>query len=54
MYPFNNSSLAAKNSDRKAFFADEGRLLLRYLKESGYSEPPASFDEYLNCHARAT
>ena len=47
MYPLNNSSLAAKNSDRKAFFADEDQLLRRYLKESGYSEPPAAFDDYL-------
>ena len=47
MYPLDNSSLAAKNSDRKAFFADEDRLLLRYLKECGYSQAPASFDDYL-------
>ncbi|HWY48896.1 MAG TPA: amidohydrolase family protein [Bryobacteraceae bacterium] len=54
MYPLNNSSLAAKNSDRKAFFADEDRLLQRYLKESGYSEPPASFDDYLKKVVTAT
>ena len=47
MYPLGNTGLAAKNSDRKAFFADEDRLLQRYLKECGYSEPPASFDDYL-------
>jgi len=54
MYPLNNSSLAAKNSDRKAFFADEDRLLQRYLKESGYSELPASFDDYLKKVVTAT
>ncbi len=54
MYPLNNSSLAAKNSDRKAFFADEDRLLQRYLKESGYSESPASFDDYLKKVVTAT
>jgi predicted TIM-barrel fold metal-dependent hydrolase len=54
MYPLNNSSLASKNSDRKAFFADEDRLLQRYLKESGYSEPPASFDDYLKKVVTAT
>ena len=54
MYPLNNSSLASKNSDRKAFFADEDRLLERYLKESGYSEPPASFDDYLKKVVTAT
>jgi predicted TIM-barrel fold metal-dependent hydrolase len=48
MYPLDNSGLAAKNSDRKAFFADEDRLLQRYLKECGLQRPPASFDEYLN------
>jgi predicted TIM-barrel fold metal-dependent hydrolase len=54
MYPLNNSSLAAKNSDRKAFFADEDQLLQRYLKESGYSEAPASFDDYLKKVVTAT
>jgi hypothetical protein len=47
MYPLNNASLAAKNSDRKKFFADEDRLLKRYLKESGLTEPPATLDLYL-------
>jgi len=54
MYPLNNSSLAAKNSDRKAFFADEDRLVQRYLKDSGYSELPASFDDYLKKVVTAT
>jgi len=47
MYPLNNASLAAKNSDRKSFFADEERLLKRYLKECGLSTPPATLDLYL-------
>jgi predicted TIM-barrel fold metal-dependent hydrolase len=47
MYPLNNSSLAAKNSDYKTFYADEERLLKRYLKESGFNEPPVSLDDYL-------
>lgn len=47
MYPLNNAGLAAKNSDRKSFFADEDRLLKRYLKECGLSEPPATLDLYL-------
>jgi predicted TIM-barrel fold metal-dependent hydrolase len=54
MYPLNNSNLAAKNSDRKAFFADEDRLLQRYLKECGYSAPPGSFDDYLKKVVTAT
>jgi len=47
MYPLNNASLASKNSDRKAFFADEDRLLHQYLKECGFSTAPATLDEYL-------
>src|SRR5258708_2292403 len=47
MYPLNNSSLAARNSDYKTFYADEERLLKKYLKECGYSTPPVMLDEYL-------
>jgi uncharacterized protein len=47
MYPLNNASLAAKNSDRKSFFADEDKLLKRYLKESGLADPPETLDLYL-------
>jgi predicted TIM-barrel fold metal-dependent hydrolase len=47
MYPLNNSSLAGRNSDYKTFYADEGRLLKRYVKECGLAEPPASLEEYL-------
>ena len=48
MYPLNNASLAAKNSDYKTFYADEERLLKKYLKECGLTEPPISLDEYLS------
>ena len=54
MYPLNNSSLASKNSDYKTFYADEERLLKRYLKECGYAAPPVSFDEYLTKVVTAT
>jgi len=47
MYPLNNASLAARNSDRKSFFADEDKLLKRYLKECGLTEAPATLDLYL-------
>jgi len=47
MFPLDNTALASKNSDRKAFFADEDRLLHRYLKECGYDKPPATLGEYL-------
>jgi uncharacterized protein len=47
MFPLNNSRLAEKNSDRKAFFADEEILLRRYLKEAGLATLPSSLGEYL-------
>jgi uncharacterized protein len=54
MYPLNNSSLAAKNSDYKTFYADEERLLKRYLTECGYAAPPVTLDEYLSKVVSAT
>jgi len=54
MYPLNNSSLAARNPNVKAFFADEERLLQRYLKESRLSRPPDSLDDYLHNVVTAT
>ncbi len=47
LFPLPNSSLAARNSDRKTFFDDEDRLLKRYLKDCGLSRPPDTLDEYL-------
>jgi len=48
LFPLDNSRLAARNSDRKAFFADEDILLRRYLQEAGLSAPPAALDAYLS------
>jgi hypothetical protein len=47
IFPLDNSQLAAKNSDRKAFFADEDALRLRYLKDAGLESVPKTLDEYL-------
>ncbi len=47
LFPLDNTPLASANSDRKAFFADEDRLLRQYLKECGYQKPPATLGEYL-------
>jgi predicted TIM-barrel fold metal-dependent hydrolase len=47
LFPLDNSSLAARNSDRKAFFADEDILLRRYLKDAGLTSPSPSLDQYL-------
>jgi predicted TIM-barrel fold metal-dependent hydrolase len=54
MYPLDNRNLASANSDRKAFFADEDRLLRQYLKECGYEKPPARLGEYLQKVVDAT
>jgi len=54
MYPLNNASLASANSDRKAFYADEDRLLKQYLKESGFAAPPTTLNEYLQKVVDAT
>ena len=47
LFPLDNSKLAARNSDRKAFFALEDRLRARYLQALGMNAPPASLAEYL-------
>jgi len=48
LFPFDNSKLAARNSDRKAFFALEDQLRQRYFETAGAREPPATLAEYLN------
>ena len=47
MFPLNNSKLALRNSDRKAFFALEDQLLRRYLQEAGVPALPADLGDYL-------
>jgi hypothetical protein len=53
MYPLPNDAMI-HNSDQKAFFADEDRVLKRYYAESGVTFKPASLDEYLTKVVRAT
>jgi hypothetical protein len=48
IFPLDNSKLAAKNSDRKAFFALEEGLRSRYLKQAGLETPPRSLSDYLS------
>ncbi len=48
MYPASTAGLAERNSDRKAFFALEDKLLARYLKAAGLSAPPDTLDAYLS------
>src|SRR5450755_836581 len=47
IFPLDNAHLAAKSSDRRAFFALEDKLRARYLAEAGLSAPPATLAEYL-------
>jgi len=47
LFPLDNSNLAAKNSDRKSFFALEDALRRRYLTDAGLPAPPATLAEYL-------
>lgn len=47
IFPLDNTELASKNSDRKAFFALEDALLRRYLTKAGLTAPPTTLSEYL-------
>src|SRR5579883_2586944 len=48
IFPLENTGLAAKNSDRKSFFALEDRLRARYVQEAGLKELPRQFSDYLD------
>ena len=47
LFPLNNASLAQRNSDRKAFFADEEILLRRYVTDAGLTVLPRDLGGYL-------
>lgn len=47
IFPLDNTALAARNSDRKAFFELEDKLRQRYLGGAGLSALPATLGEYL-------
>jgi uncharacterized protein len=53
MYPLPTESLA-QNSDQKAFFALEAKLLARYYAESAIAAKPATLDQYLDKVVHAT
>jgi len=53
MYPLPTDSVI-QNSDQKAFFALEAKLLARYYAESGVTAKPATLDQYLDQVVRAT
>jgi uncharacterized protein len=47
LFPLDNTTLAAENSDKKAFFSLEDTLRFRYFKECGIEARPATLSEYL-------
>ena len=47
LFPLSTSALAARNSDRKSFFALENILLQRYLQEANLTASPGTLDDYL-------
>jgi predicted TIM-barrel fold metal-dependent hydrolase len=53
MYPLPNDSMI-HNSDQRAFFALEEKLLQRYYAEAGVAARPATLEEYLLKVVRAT
>ena len=53
MYPLANGGMI-HNSDQKAFFALEEKLLRRFYAESGAASRPATLDQYLNKIVRGT
>jgi predicted TIM-barrel fold metal-dependent hydrolase len=53
LFPLDNG-LMIHNSDQKAFFALEEKLLRRYYSETGLAGRPATLDEYLEKVVRAT
>jgi predicted TIM-barrel fold metal-dependent hydrolase len=47
LFPLDTSRLAARNSDRKSFFALEDQLRARYLADAGLTARPPTLREYL-------
>ena len=47
IFPLDNSHLAQKNSDRKAFFTLEERVYQSYLSDAGLQTPPKTLEDYL-------
>ena len=47
IFPLDNSGLAARNSDRKAFFVLEDALRQKYWEAAGMRAPPANLGDYL-------
>jgi hypothetical protein len=52
MFPFDNSALAARNSDQAVYMPLQTKLLQRYQQQLGASGLPAHFGDYLTFLAR--
>jgi predicted TIM-barrel fold metal-dependent hydrolase len=48
MYPLDTAKLAARNSDRKSFFALEDKLRTSYLRAVGLTSAPQTLSDYLS------
>jgi len=53
MFPFDNSGLAARNTDEAVYMPLQTKLLRKYLQEAGVQPLPATFDAYLAFVARS-
>jgi len=47
MFPFDNSGLAARNTDEAVYMPLQTKLLRKYLQEAGVQPLPATFEAYL-------
>jgi predicted TIM-barrel fold metal-dependent hydrolase len=47
LFPLPTAALAARNSDRRSFFALEAVVMQRYLRDAGLTAPPATLGDYL-------
>jgi len=54
IFPLDNTAMAAASPDRKAFFALEDGVRVRYLKDSSLAALPATLDAYLKQVVTAT
>jgi predicted TIM-barrel fold metal-dependent hydrolase len=47
LFPFDNSGLAARNTDQAAFMPNQTRLVQRFRQQAGLTAPPADLAGYL-------
>jgi predicted TIM-barrel fold metal-dependent hydrolase len=47
LFPFDNSGLAARNTDQAAFMPNQTKLVQRFRQQAGLTSPPADLTAYL-------